>query len=84
MHLIDINALIGWITQHPHWAYATVFFAALTESLALVGLFVPGALIMFGLGAVVAIGSLNLWATLAWATAGAITGDAGSYWLWRH
>lgn len=84
MHLIDINALISWITQHPHWAYATVFFAALTESLALVGLFVPGALIMFGLGAVVALGSLNLWATLAWAAAGAITGDAGSYWLGRH
>ena len=82
--MLDINALIGWVALHPHWAYATVFFAALTESLAVVGLFVPGALIMFGVGAVVAVGSLNLWATLAWAAAGAIVGDAGSYWLGRH
>ncbi len=39
---------------------------------------------MFGAGAVVAAGSLELWATLAWAAAGAIAGDAGSYWLGRH
>lgn len=64
MDIVDINALIGWIAQHPHWAYAT-FFAALTESLVLVGLFVPGALVMFGVGAVVAASSLDLRATLA-------------------
>jgi membrane protein DedA with SNARE-associated domain/membrane-associated phospholipid phosphatase len=84
MDIVDINALIVWIARHPHWTYATVFFAALTESLAVVGLFVPGAFIMFGAGAVVAAGSLDLWATLAWAAAGAVAGDAISYWLGRH
>lgn len=48
------------------------------------GLFVPGALIMFCAGATVAAGSLDLWATLAWAAAGAIAGDTTSYWLGRH
>ena len=64
MDIANFNALFAWIAQHPDWAYATVFFAALTESLAVVGLFIPGALVMFGAGAVVAVGSLELWATL--------------------
>ena len=84
MDIANFNALIAWIARHPDWAYATVFLAAFSESLAVVGLFVPGALIMFGAGAVVAAGSLDLWSTLAWAAAGAIAGDAGSYWLGRH
>lgn len=84
MDIANFSALIAWISRHPEWAYATVFFAAFTESLAVVGLFIPGALVMFGAGAVVAVGSLELWAMLAWAAAGAIAGDAGSYWLGRH
>ena len=84
MDIANFNALITWIARHPDWAYAVVFLAAFTESLAFVGLFIPGVLVMFGAGAVVAAGSLELWATLAWAAAGAIAGDAGSYWLGRH
>lgn len=84
MDIANFNALITWIARHPDWAYAVVFLAAFTESLAVVGLFIPGVLVMFGAGAVVAVGSLELWATLAWAAAGAIAGDAGSYWLGRH
>jgi membrane protein DedA with SNARE-associated domain len=37
----------------------------LTESVVLVGLFVPGALVMFGVGVVVVASSLDLWATQA-------------------
>lgn len=79
--MFDIQPLLDWIVQHPHWAGATVFLIALAESLALVGLFIPGTLAMFGVGALVAAGALNLWATLAWAAAGAIAGDGISYWL---
>jgi hypothetical protein len=60
MDMVDINALIGWIAQHPHWAYATVFFAALTESVVLVGLFVPGALVMFG------VAWVSSWSPVRW------------------
>lgn len=84
MDIANLSALFAWIARHPDWAYATVFLAAFAESLAVMGLFVPGALIMFCAGAIVAAGSLDLWATLAWAAAGAIAGDATSYWLGRH
>jgi membrane protein DedA with SNARE-associated domain len=54
---------------------------ASAESLAGVGLLFPGTLLMFGAGALVGKGTLELWPTLAWAAAGAVTGDGLSYWL---
>lgn len=80
----SLSALFAWVSQHPDWIYAAVFLAALTESLAVVGLIIPGTLIIFCAGAIVATGSLDLWATLAWAAAGAFFGAAASYWLGRH
>ena len=81
MSIIDIHPLLAWITQHTYYAGIVVFIIALAESLALVGLLIPGTVIMFGIGVLVATGAMNLWATLAWAATGAIVGDGISYWL---
>ena len=81
MNILDMHSLLEWIAQHAYYAGAAVFLVALTESLALVGLFIPGTVIMFGIGALVPTGAMNLWTTLAWAAAGAIAGDGISYWL---
>lgn len=70
--------------MHPVLAGLLVAAIALTESLALVGLLVPGTLLMFGVGTLVATGALHLWPTLAWAVAGAMAGDGISYWLGHH
>lgn len=78
------NALLEWIQQNPHWAYLGVFLVSAGESLALVGLFLPGVAIMFGIGALVAAGALELWPTLGAAAAGAVVGDGLSFWLGRH
>lgn len=78
------NALLAWIQQNPHWAYLGVFLISAGESLAIVGLFLPGVAIMFGVGALVAAGALDLWPTLLWAAAGAVLGDGVSFWLGRH
>lgn len=64
-------------------AYGVIFLISLSESLALVGLIVPGTMIMFGVGAIVATGSLDLKPVLLLAAAGAIAGDGISYWLGR-
>jgi membrane protein DedA with SNARE-associated domain len=63
---------------------AGVFLVASGESLAIVGLVVPGAVIMVAAGALVALGALEFWPTLLAAVVGAITGDGISYWLGRH
>lgn len=84
MDLSTLKPLLDWITAHPNWAGFVVFAISLSESLAVVGLFVPGVAMMFGIGALVAVGALELWTTLAWAAAGAIVGDGVSYWLGHH
>jgi undecaprenyl-diphosphatase len=55
-----------------------------SESLAGVGLIVPGTLSLFGVGALIAAGALGFWSTYAWAVSGAVLGDGLSYWLGRH
>jgi membrane protein DedA with SNARE-associated domain/membrane-associated phospholipid phosphatase len=82
LHYLSI--LLALIRHHPGLAYAAVFLISLSESLALVGLIVPGTVIMFGVGAIVATGSLGLKPVLLLAAAGAIAGDGVSYWLGRH
>ena len=77
------NAL-HWVTLHPVVAYLAVFLIALSESLALVGLLVPGTVIMIGIGAVVGSGVLSLKTTLLAAMLGAVAGDGISYWLGRR
>jgi len=73
-----------WIELHPHWAGLGVLLLAFLESLAVIGLFVPGTAVMFAVGALVGTGALDLWSTLAWAVVGAITGDSLGYWLGVH
>ncbi len=79
-----LNTLLAFITHHAVLAYVAVFLISLSESLALVGLLVPGTVIMFGVGAVVATGSLRLWPVLLIAMTGAVAGDGISYWLGHH
>ncbi|CAK0738000.1 membrane-associated protein [Gammaproteobacteria bacterium] len=82
--LPSLQSLLGWITAHPTWAGLAVFFTALSESLAFVGIIFPGAMMMFGFGAVVATGAMAFWPTFFWAVIGAIAGDGLSFWLGHH
>ncbi|CAK0752571.1 membrane-associated protein [Gammaproteobacteria bacterium] len=79
-----VTATVEWLNLHPHWAGITVFLINVSESLVVVGLFVPGTIIMFGIGALVALGGMGLWATLSWAILGALVGDGVSYLIGRH
>ena len=79
-----LNTLLAFITYHPGLAYGLIFLVSLSESLAMVGLIVPGTVIMFGVGAIVATGSLVLTPVLLPAAAGAVAGDGISYWLGHH
>lgn len=74
-----VRHILQWIAVHPHWAYAAVAAVAFLESLAFVGLLFPGALLMFGAGALVAGGTIDFWATFGSAVVGAVLGDGVSY-----
>lgn len=76
--------LLDWVGQNPGWAYLAVFLIAFAESMAVVGLLVPGVVMMFGIGALIAADALAFWPVLAWAVVGAVVGDGASFWLGYH
>jgi membrane protein DedA with SNARE-associated domain/membrane-associated phospholipid phosphatase len=82
--MLHMNTLLALINHHPGVAYGMVFLLSLSESLAVIGLLVPGTVMMFGVGAVVATGSLGFMPVLFLAILGAIAGDGASYWLGHH
>ncbi len=79
-----LEQLLQWVASHPQLAGIFVALLAFGESLAGVGLLVPGAFIMFGIGALIAVGVLDFWPVYAWAVLGAIAGDGLSFWLGRR
>ncbi|MCG6935000.1 MAG: VTT domain-containing protein [Proteobacteria bacterium] len=76
-----LTALLDWLQQHTIVSLIIVFLVALGESLAFVGLLVPGAVLMVGFGALIALGYLPFWPTVLSAVLGAVAGDGLSYWL---
>ena len=76
-----LDSILTWIAQHPEQAGWVIFTIACIESLAIVGAFIPGAIILIGAGALIGAGVLDLWTSCLWATAGAIVGDGLSYML---
>lgn len=79
-----LEPLFEWLSVNPAWAGVIIGLIALTESLALVGLIVPGAVLMFLAGAAVGGSHIAILPMLLWAMAGAIVGDSLSYWLGRY
>jgi membrane protein DedA with SNARE-associated domain/membrane-associated phospholipid phosphatase len=79
-----LHDLLAWIAQHPHFSNLLVFVFAVLESLLVIGLLVPGAFLLFGMGALITTGALQLFPTLAWTTLGAVTGDTISFLIGSH
>ncbi len=76
-----LQAMQDWIIAHPHWAGVTVMILSAAESLAVVGLFIPGLIVMGIIGALIAADILSLVPTLIYAMVGAVIGDGISYYL---
>jgi membrane protein DedA with SNARE-associated domain/membrane-associated phospholipid phosphatase len=80
MEMFDhLRPFLGWLQQHTTLSLFLVFMISMFESLAFVGLLVPGSLLMTAAGILVGIGILPGWPTLVAAILGAIAGDGISY-----
>ncbi|WP_456406861.1 VTT domain-containing protein [Thiolapillus sp.] len=77
----SFQLLLAWVNANPHWAGLVVFLMAFAESLAIVGVVVPGVAILFAVGALIGSGALDFWQMVAWAVGGAVAGDGLSFWL---
>lgn len=83
--MLDLaQALLDWINANPRGSLLLLFLVAMGDALFLVGAFVPAAVVLFGMGALVALGSLPLWPTALIAAAGALAGDGLSFALGRR
>ncbi len=85
MDLSSLQWLFDWLRANPQWAGWLIGLAAFFEGLAMVGFLMPGATVLFGVGALVGLGYIDL--TTAWVAAsiGAFLGDGLSFWLgWKY
>ena len=73
-----------WLANHEDWILGSIGLLAFIESLALVGIIVPGVALLFA-GAVAAGSSgVDLWQLLLAGFIGAVLGDWVSFFLGRH
>ncbi len=73
--------LLIWLNAHPGWGAVMVFLVSFFESLVLVGILLPGIMILFGVGALIGLGVLEMVPVWIAASAGAVLGDGVSYLL---
>jgi len=76
--------LLGWLNAHPGWGVSIVFLVSFLESLVLIGILLPGIVILFGVGTLIGLGLLDLVPVWVAASVGAFLGDFVSFYLGRH
>ncbi len=79
-----LQPILDWIALHPYMSSVIVFLIALMESLILLGLLIPGAVLLFGAGALIATGALPMAPIILWTILGAICGDLISFLLGHY
>jgi membrane protein DedA with SNARE-associated domain/membrane-associated phospholipid phosphatase len=72
------------MSANPGWAGFWVFVMCFVESLAFVGILIPGIIILFGLGALISLGALDMLPIWLWGSLGAFVGDLVSYAIGRR
>lgn len=81
---MDWNAFPQFVQDHAALAGLITFAVAFTESLAFVGIIMPGAAALIAIGTLVGTGHLPFWETCFAAFLGGVMGDGLSYALGRR
>lgn len=79
-----VDNILNWISANPHWAGFAVFAIAFLESLAIVGLAMPGWLLLVGVGSLIGAGHLNFWLISLASFTGAALGQMVSFAVGYH
>lgn len=74
-----LQTVLEWSNSSPYWLGAAIFITAFLECLALVGIILPGVVLMFGLAVITGSSSLGLPSALILAWLGGLSGDFLSY-----
>ncbi|KJH79318.1 bifunctional DedA family/phosphatase PAP2 family protein [Stutzerimonas stutzeri] len=79
-----LTALTSWLAGNPQWLGLSLFLVACLECLAVVGLLMPGTVMIFAIAVLAGSGVLSLGETLLLGYAGGLLGDLLSYGLGRR
>ena len=74
-----LDNLILWLTIHPYFSICIAFFVSFLESIAIIGLIIPGSMTMSWIGLLIVTGVVPKYSTIIAAIIGAIIGDGISY-----
>ena len=80
----NIEIFTDWISHNPNWALYIVFGIAFIESLAVIGLLMPGWLLLVGVGVLIGTGNINFYLASLYCFAGAVIGEYLSFLVGVH
>jgi membrane-associated protein len=75
------KSLIQLTAEYGGWMYLLLFVIVFCETGLVVTPFLPGDSLMFAVGALSAVGELNVWLIMALLIVAAILGDTVNYWI---
>ncbi|MCC6719286.1 MAG: DedA family protein [Acetobacteraceae bacterium] len=79
-----VHAALAFIRENQAWAAPMVFALAFGESLAVISLLLPATAILFAVSGLLGASGIPFWPCWVAAAAGAVLGDAVSYWIGFH
>ncbi|MDP1576965.1 MAG: DedA family protein, partial [Cypionkella sp.] len=79
-----LSQFVDFLGAHQMLAIFFAFLVAFGEALLIIGLFVPSTTVLVGLGALIGLGKMAFLPVFAATVAGAIAGDALSFWAGVH
>ncbi len=78
------DSILLIIQQNSEWAWLIVFVVAFLESVAIVGLFLPGYVLLVGIGTLIGLDVLSFMPMAISAYCGAVLGEYLSYYIGYH
>lgn len=79
-----LDTLITWLNTHPNWILLSIAVLAFLESLAVVGILVPGIALLMAASTAAGGAGVNVWHMLLMGFVGAVAGDGLSFLLGYH
>src|SRR3954464_5360925 len=79
---LDVH-LAEFVNQHGVWVYGLLFLIVFCETGLVVTPFLPGGSLLFGGGALAALGQMNIFMVAGTLIAAALCGDNCNYWIGR-
>jgi len=79
--MFDIDGVILWLQQNPEWVAWGLFFAAFVESFAIIGIFVPGVVLLAIISGMAASADMNVASVLIIVYSASCIADISSYFI---